>query len=64
MSIRTSLTDTWLVGTAGRNRQPNFGPILDLGVTHFMLWFMDAPADAGYASVHAEQVAPAVRAAT
>jgi alkanesulfonate monooxygenase SsuD/methylene tetrahydromethanopterin reductase-like flavin-dependent oxidoreductase (luciferase family) len=55
-----ALTDAWLVGTpdeiVGQLRR-----YIELGATHFMLWFMDAPNEDG-ARLFIEQVAPALQA--
>ena len=55
------LTNGWLVGTpdeiAGQLRA-----FIEVGATHFLLWFMDAP-DAHGMRLFAEKVAPAVKVA-
>ena len=55
------LVDDWLVGPpeAVERRMREY---IDLGVTHFMLWFLDFPSLDGM-RLFAEQVAPAVRGA-
>ncbi len=53
------LTDAWLVGTPDEVKQ-QIQQRIDMGISHFMLWFMDAPDDAGM-KLFIEQVAPAFR---
>ena len=55
------LTDTGLVGTPDEVRQ-QLQVYLNLGISHFMLWFMDAPDKEGM-SLFIERVAPGFRAA-
>jgi alkanesulfonate monooxygenase SsuD/methylene tetrahydromethanopterin reductase-like flavin-dependent oxidoreductase (luciferase family) len=54
------LTDAWLVGTPEeiKTQLQNY---IQIGATHFMLWFMDAP-ETGGMQLFMEQVAPAFRA--
>ncbi len=54
-----SLTDSWLIGTPDEIAQ-RLHTLIDLGFTHFMLWFMDAPLQDGM-RLFMEQVAPAFR---
>ena len=55
-----ALTDTGLVGT-GAEIVSQLRAYLDSGVTHFLLWFMDAPLTQGM-RLFMEQVIPAMRA--
>jgi alkanesulfonate monooxygenase SsuD/methylene tetrahydromethanopterin reductase-like flavin-dependent oxidoreductase (luciferase family) len=55
-----ALTDTGLVGT-GAEIVSQLRAYQDSGVTHFMLWFMDAPLTQGM-RLFMEQVVPAMRA--
>jgi alkanesulfonate monooxygenase SsuD/methylene tetrahydromethanopterin reductase-like flavin-dependent oxidoreductase (luciferase family) len=59
--IPPALTDTWLIGTPDEVEQ-QLRQYIDLGFTHFMLWFVDAPDDDGL-RLFSEQVAPAFRSA-
>jgi alkanesulfonate monooxygenase SsuD/methylene tetrahydromethanopterin reductase-like flavin-dependent oxidoreductase (luciferase family) len=58
-ALPASLADTWLIGTpdevAAQIRR-----YLDLGLTHFLLWFVDAPDHAGL-ELFAQEVAPRFR---
>jgi alkanesulfonate monooxygenase SsuD/methylene tetrahydromethanopterin reductase-like flavin-dependent oxidoreductase (luciferase family) len=42
----SSLSETFLIGTPEEVRQ-RMQQYTDLGITHFMLWFMDAPNQSG-----------------
>lgn len=53
------LTDTGLIGTPAEIKH-QLQRYLDIGVTHFMLWFMDAPETDGM-QLFMEQVAPAFK---
>ncbi len=53
------LTDSWLVGTP-EEIKTQLQAYLEIGVTHFMLWFMDAP-ETDSMQLFMEQVAPAFR---
>ena len=53
------LTDTWLVGTPDEVERQVRARV-DLGVTHFMLWFVDAPRHDGL-ELFAQAVAPRFR---
>ncbi len=54
--IPVALADTWLIGTPAAVRT-QIQRYLDLGFTHFMLWFVDAPETAGL-HLFSEQIAP------
>lgn len=51
------LTDAWLIGTPDEV-QTQIRHFIDMGITHFMLWFADAPREDGM-RLFAQQVAPA-----
>jgi alkanesulfonate monooxygenase SsuD/methylene tetrahydromethanopterin reductase-like flavin-dependent oxidoreductase (luciferase family) len=53
------LTDAWLVGTPDEIKR-QLQAYIDIGVTHFMLWFMDAPGGEGMC-LFMETVAPAFK---
>lgn len=53
------LTDAWLIGTPEEIRA-QIQTYIDVGMTHFMLWFMDAPNVNGM-RLFIEQVAPAFK---
>ena len=53
------LTESWLIGTPDEIKQ-QLQTFIDLGFTHFMLWFMDAPRQDGM-RLFIEQVAPVSR---
>lgn len=55
----SALTDAWLVGTPDEVGQ-QLQAYLKLGVTHFLLWFTDAPEQEGM-RLFAERVVPGVR---
>ncbi|MEZ4637962.1 MAG: hypothetical protein R2856_23880 [Caldilineaceae bacterium] len=40
------MSETFLIGTPAEVRQ-QMQRYIDIGITHFMLWFMDAPSQAG-----------------
>ncbi len=50
------LTDTWLIGTPDEV-QAQLRHFIDMGITHFLLWFVDAPREGGM-RLFAQQVAP------
>lgn len=50
------MRDTWLIGTPDEVAQ-QVQAYLDEGITHFMLWFVDAPSEAGL-RLFAEHVLP------
>ena len=58
---RTELVDDWLVGTP-EDVTRRLREYMGLGVSHFMLWFIDFPALDGM-RLFAEQVAPGLRGA-
>jgi alkanesulfonate monooxygenase SsuD/methylene tetrahydromethanopterin reductase-like flavin-dependent oxidoreductase (luciferase family) len=55
-SLPANLASQWLVGTPDEVTQ-QIQAYRDLGITHFLLWFMDAPDEAGM-RLFAEQVMP------
>jgi alkanesulfonate monooxygenase SsuD/methylene tetrahydromethanopterin reductase-like flavin-dependent oxidoreductase (luciferase family) len=57
--IPNSLSETFLVGTVDMVKEQVQGYI-DLGLTHFLLWFMDAPDESGM-TLFIAQVAPEFR---
>lgn len=58
-SLPATLTDPYVIGTAGEVER-KLRAYIELGVTHFMLWFMDAPAEDGL-RLFAEEVMPKLR---
>ena len=44
--LPASLTDTWLIGTP-EDVTSQIQDYINIGITHFMLWFLDAPAEDG-----------------
>jgi alkanesulfonate monooxygenase SsuD/methylene tetrahydromethanopterin reductase-like flavin-dependent oxidoreductase (luciferase family) len=54
------LTDAWLVGTPDEILR-QLHAYIEIGATHFLLWFMDAPETDGM-RLFIEQVAPAIKA--
>lgn len=54
-----TLSETWLIGTPVEVRA-QIQRYIDLGFTHFMLWFVDAPESQGL-RLFIEQVAPSFR---
>lgn len=54
--LPTKLTDTQIIGTPDEVTQ-QIKSYIDLDITHFLFWFMDAPEDAGV-RLFAQQVAP------
>jgi alkanesulfonate monooxygenase SsuD/methylene tetrahydromethanopterin reductase-like flavin-dependent oxidoreductase (luciferase family) len=53
------LVDDWLVGTPG-SVERRMREYMEMGVSHFMLWFLDFPSLDGM-RLFAERVAPALR---
>ena len=51
-----TMADTWLIGTPDEVTE-RLRLYADLGITHFLLWFVDAPSEAGM-RLFAEQVMP------
>ncbi len=58
-TVPAYLTDAWLVGTPEEIKR-QLQAYIDLGITHFLLWFMDAP-DTDGMRLFSEQVAPAFK---
>lgn len=58
-SLPTALTDPFIIGTVDEVEQ-KLRAYMDLGVSHFMFWFMDAPEEAGL-RLFAEKVMPRFR---
>jgi alkanesulfonate monooxygenase SsuD/methylene tetrahydromethanopterin reductase-like flavin-dependent oxidoreductase (luciferase family) len=58
-TLPPALADTWLIGTPLEVRA-QLQRYLDLGFTHYMLWFVDAPSAQGL-ELFSQQVAPAFR---
>lgn len=58
-SLPTALTDPFIIGTVDEVEQ-KLRSYVDLGVSHFMFWFMDAPEDGGL-RLFAESVMPRFR---
>ncbi len=54
-----ALADTWIAGTPEQAAQ-RVQAYIDEGISHFLLWFVDAPDDSGL-RLFAEQVAPQFR---
>ncbi|MEZ4658627.1 MAG: hypothetical protein R2911_13735 [Caldilineaceae bacterium] len=54
-----TLTERFIIGTPDQVAQ-HLQQCIDMGVTHFMLWFMDAPAQEGL-RLFADAVAPRFR---
>ncbi|HXF61326.1 MAG TPA: LLM class flavin-dependent oxidoreductase [Caldilineaceae bacterium] len=59
--LPTQIAETWLIGTPDEVIA-QVRRYLDLGITHFLLWFVDAPDPAGL-ELFASEVAPRVRSA-
>ncbi|MBZ0288273.1 MAG: LLM class flavin-dependent oxidoreductase, partial [Anaerolineae bacterium] len=57
--IPAYLAETWLAGTPDEVKMQLQG-YMEMGFTHFMLWFVDAPDESGM-RLFAEQVAPALK---
>lgn len=58
-SLPTALTDPYIIGTVDEVEQ-KLRAFIDMGVDHFMLWFMDAPEEAGL-RLFADEVMPRLR---
>ena len=58
-TLPTSLTDPFIIGTVDEVEQ-KLRAYVDLGVSHFMFWFMDAPEEGGL-RVFPEKVMPKFR---
>lgn len=58
-TIPSSLSDTFIIGTPTMIKE-QIQNYIDLGITHFLLWFMDVPDDAGM-KLFIEQIAPDFR---
>jgi len=57
--VPASLSDTWIIGTPQMVEQ-RLRTYIDLGITHFLLWFMDAPQPDGL-RLFAQDVMPRFR---
>ncbi len=57
--LPAKLAETWIVGTPDEV-SAQLQAYIDLGITHFLFWFMDAPAEAGL-RLFAEKVMPRFR---
>jgi alkanesulfonate monooxygenase SsuD/methylene tetrahydromethanopterin reductase-like flavin-dependent oxidoreductase (luciferase family) len=57
--LPAAMTDQWLIGTPDEVTM-QIRSYLELGITHFLLWFMDAPLEDGL-RLFAQQVAPRFR---
>lgn len=57
--LPSALKETWLIGTPDEV-QAQISMYIDMGITHFMLWFVDVPRGDGL-RLFAEQVAPAFK---
>lgn len=55
-TVPTAFSDVWLIGTPDEVEQ-QVRDYIELGMTHFLLWFMDAPLEAGL-RLFAEEVMP------
>ncbi|MCA9878853.1 MAG: LLM class flavin-dependent oxidoreductase [Thermomicrobiales bacterium] len=58
--LPATMAADWIIGTPDQV-SARVAAYIDAGISHFMLWFMDAPDDAGM-QLFAEQVAPGFRA--
>lgn len=58
-ALPTSLSDTWIVGTPDEITE-QLQVYIDLGISHFLLWFMDAPRADGL-ELFADAVMPQFR---
>jgi alkanesulfonate monooxygenase SsuD/methylene tetrahydromethanopterin reductase-like flavin-dependent oxidoreductase (luciferase family) len=57
--LPAAMTENWLIGTPQEVTQ-QVQTYLDLGISHFLLWFMDAPNEAGL-RLFADEVMPRFR---
>jgi alkanesulfonate monooxygenase SsuD/methylene tetrahydromethanopterin reductase-like flavin-dependent oxidoreductase (luciferase family) len=60
-ALPSKIAETWLIGTPGEV-VAQVRRYLNLGITHFLLWFVDAP-DAAGLELFANEVAPQIRSA-